>query len=82
MRTDTPIPRRYDECAKRFGAEILADTLNVEGEDWLQWLFESVAAPPPLHADDPDDPNIVVRGKSQFIQLAYLQPSQLRQALL
>jgi hypothetical protein len=81
VRTDSPISARKGECARQFGAEILACTLNLKSDGWLRWLFDSIGAPPPLDTSDPN--NLLGHGDwRENAQLAYLQATELRQSLL
>ncbi|KAF3035091.1 hypothetical protein E8E12_002267 [Didymella heteroderae] len=81
VRTDSPIPARKGDCARRFGAETLACTLDLNSTGALQWLFDSIGAPPPLDMSDPN--NLLGNGDwRENAQLTYLQASQLRQSLL
>ncbi|OAL47005.1 hypothetical protein IQ07DRAFT_647277 [Pyrenochaeta sp. DS3sAY3a] len=80
-RTDSPIPARKGDCARRFGAETLACTLDLSRDGWFPWLFDSIGAPPPLDKSNPE--NLLGYGDyRENSQLAYLQASQLRQSLL
>lgn len=81
VKTDSPIPARRGDCARRFGAETLACTLDMNSTDTLRWLFDSIGAPPLLDMSDPD--NLIGNGDwREDTQLVYLQASQLRQSLL
>ena len=81
VKTDSPIPARKGDCVRRFGAETLACTLDVNSTGTLQWLFDSIGAPPPIDMSDPD--NLIGNGDwGENAQLVYLQASQLRQSLL
>lgn len=82
VRSDTPIPNRRGECARRLGAETLACTLRLQEREWLKWLFDSVGAPLPIDEISASDPTLIEDGWRSNAQLAYLQASQLRQSLL
>jgi hypothetical protein len=72
VRTDSPIPARKGDCARRFGAETLACTLNLKSDGWPRWLFDSIGAPPPLDMSDPN--NLLGHGDwRENAQLAYIQ---------
>lgn len=80
-RTDSPIPARKGDCARRLGAETPACTLDLDNDGWLYWLFDSVGAPPPLDQSDPN--NLIGSGDwRENAQLIYLQAEQLRQSML
>ncbi|KAI4949290.1 hypothetical protein J4E91_005028 [Alternaria rosae] len=81
QRNDTPVPTRKDDCAKRFGAETLACTLNINDDSWLKWLFDSTGLPSPLDTATESVGGVI--GNIRFnAQLEYLQADQLRQVLL
>ncbi|KAF1357278.1 hypothetical protein EJ07DRAFT_167746 [Lizonia empirigonia] len=78
--SDTPIPARRDDCAKRFGAETLVCTLDISKDGWLKWLFDSIGLPSPLDASAREGDVI---GNMRFnAQLEYLQADNLRKVLL
>jgi hypothetical protein len=79
-RSDTPIPNRRDDCAKRFGAETLACTLEISKDGWLKWLFDSISLPSPL--DTASEDSAPIGNMRNNAQLEYLQADQLRQVLL
>ena len=83
QRSDTPVPPRREDCAKRFGAETLACTLNITDDGCLKWLFDSIGLPSPLDRYIEDSEEL---GPLHFMrvnnQLEYLQADQLRQVLL
>ena len=81
QRSDTPVPALKNNCAKRFGAETLACTLNIKDDGWLKWLFDSIGLPSPLGTSQGN--TAIKFGKTEFVtQVEYLQADQLRQALL
>jgi len=82
QRTDTPIPVRKDDCAKRFGAETLACTLAINRDGWLKWLFDSIGLPVPLDTSAEGDESHIYGNLRFNTQLEYLQADQLRQVLL
>ena len=83
QRSDTPVPPRAEDCAKRFGAETLACTLNIIDDGWLRWLYDSIGLPSPIdtNIEGPEE-----AGRIHLMtvndQLEYLQADQLRQVLL
>jgi hypothetical protein len=81
-RTDTPIPSRRDDCAKRFGAETLACTLEINKEGWVKWLFDSVGLPSPLDTSAKGDAGDIMGNMRSNAQLEYLQADQLQKVLL
>jgi hypothetical protein len=79
--TDSPIPPRKGDCARRFGTETLACTLDLNSTGVLRWLFDSIGAPPPLDMSDPS--HLLGHGDwRENTQLTYLQATQLRRSLL
>lgn len=81
VRTDSPIPARKGDCARRFRVQTLACTLDLNNDGWLRRLFDSIGVPPPLDQSNPDD--LLGFGVwRENAQLAYLQATQLRQSLL
>ncbi|KAI4650953.1 hypothetical protein J4E93_003310 [Alternaria ventricosa] len=81
QRSDTPVPTLKNKCAKRFGAETLACTLNINDDGWLKWLFDSIGLPSPLGTTT-GNTEIMVGNLIVDTQVEYLQADQLRQALL
>ncbi|KAI4664254.1 uncharacterized protein J4E79_003756 [Alternaria viburni] len=83
QRSDTPVPRRKDDCAKRFGVETLACTLNITDDGWLKWMYDSIGLPSPLDTfiEDPGEADVDGFMKVNN-QLEYLQADQLRRVLL
>ncbi|KAI4628055.1 hypothetical protein J4E80_002191 [Alternaria sp. BMP 0032] len=82
QRSDTPVPILKNDCAKRFGAETLACTLNIKDDGWLGWLFESIGLPSPFDTSIVNAAEIAVGNLRAIAQLEYLQADQLRQVLL
>ncbi|KAI4635557.1 uncharacterized protein J4E87_000509 [Alternaria ethzedia] len=82
QRSDTPVPTLKNDCAKRFGAETLACTLNIKDDGWLRWLFESIGLPSPFDTSIVNAAEIAVGNLRAIAQLEYLQADQLRQVLL
>lgn len=81
QRSDTPVLTLKNDCAKRFGAETLACTLNINDDSWLKWLFDSKGPPSPLDTATESAGGVI--GNIRFdAQLEYLQADQLRQFLL
>lgn len=81
-RSDTPIPARRGECARKFGVETLACTLRLQEWDWLKWLYDSIDAPLPIDEISTSNPGFIIQGQRANTQLAYFQASQLRQSML
>jgi hypothetical protein len=81
-RSDTLMPSRRDDCAKRFGAETLACTLDINNDGWLKWLFDSIGLPSPLDSSTAEGASNILGAMRYNYQLEYLQADQLRQVLL
>lgn len=92
-RTDTPIPFQRNRCAPRFGAwsthSAFVDMMTPNEYDltgapltrWAGKFFSSVSAPPPFYAQGAGGLE-VDSNYGRFVQLNYLQASQLRESLL
>jgi hypothetical protein len=80
QRSDTPVPTRKDDCAKRFGAETLACTLNINDDSWLKWLFDSIGLPSPLDTATEGADGAVMGNMRSNAQLEYLSADQLRKS--
>ena len=76
------MPSRRDDCAKRFGAETLACTLDINNDGWLKWLFDSIGLPSPLDSSTAEGASNILGSMRYNYQLEYLQADQLRQVLL
>jgi hypothetical protein len=81
-RSDTPMSARRNDCAKRFGAETLACTLDISKDGWLNWLFDSIGLPSPLDMSEGGDPEFICQDTMVNAQLELLQADKLRKVLL